>query len=105
MKNIKIEVVLQINDKDFDKYCHDNRLGISTAKTGIKNMLIDKMWTYVRDYEGLERLVREDLVNTHLIESSFALRGKTKLHKEFDEKERKLQYERLQELIKQYEGE
>ena len=53
MVKMKINITFQIPDDEFDKYCRENKIGKSTAKIGIRNLLEEKIWRYIRNLDSL----------------------------------------------------
>ena len=72
MVKLRVNKTFEIPQKDFDKYCKKHRVGIKTAKIGIRNMLEERVWAYVRNLEGLSDVINKQM---HLEESAWAMRN------------------------------
>ena len=86
MIKLRIDKTFEISDKEFDKYCKQNRVGRGTAKVSIRKMLETRIWEYVRD---LDRLVLQDNLQTHMEESVWKV---GKAPKGAEKKLREIQY-------------
>ena len=71
MVKLRITETFEIPQDEFDKYCKEHRVGIKTAKVGIRNMLEERVWGYVRNLEGLSYAINKQM---HAEESAWAMR-------------------------------